>query len=215
MRAWSDGCGTVEDLAPWSSPARHSTPPFFAEPAALPWRNTSPQRSTPGPLPYQMPTTPSWRGPCGRIRCCGAPTAGGAGALAVPDADHAVVAGALRQIELLRAPDRGGREILIHAGLEFDVVLLEVFSGGEQLLVVAAERRAAIAADEARGVESAGTVAADLRHRQPDQRLNTGQEDVAGALGVFLVETDRTLVDSHSTLFRAPAAGHRGGLFIS
>ena len=54
-----------------------------------------------------------------------------AGALAVPDADHAVVPGALRQIELLRAPDRGGREVLVHAGLEFDVVLLEVFSRGE------------------------------------------------------------------------------------
>ena len=54
-----------------------------------------------------------------------------AGALAVPDADHAVMAGALRQIELLRTPDRGGRQILVHAGLEFDVVLLEVFSRGE------------------------------------------------------------------------------------
>jgi hypothetical protein len=33
-------------------------------------------------------------------------------------------------------------------------------------------------------------------------RLNAGQEDVAGALRVFLIETDRTLVDSHlSPLF--------------
>ena len=124
-----------------------------------------------------------------------------AGALAVPDADHAVVAGARRQIELLRAPDRGGREVLVHAGLELDVVLLEMFARGEQLLVVAAERRTAIAGDEARGVETGGAVAADLRHRQADQRLDAGQEDVAGALGVFLIETDRTLVDSHSTLF--------------
>ena len=63
-----------------------------------------------------------------------------AGALAVPDADHAIMLGAGRQIELLRAPDRGGREILVHAGLELDVVLLEMFPRGEQLLVVAAER---------------------------------------------------------------------------
>ena len=69
-----------------------------------------------------------------------------AGALAVPDADHAVMLGAGREIELLRAPDRGGGEVLVHAGLEFDVVLLEMFSRGEQLLVIAAERRAAIAA---------------------------------------------------------------------
>ena len=120
-----------------------------------------------------------------------------AGALAVPDADHAIILGAGRQIELLRAPDRGRREVLVHAGLELDVVLLEVFSGGEQLLVVAAERRAAVAGDEARGVQPRGAVAADLRHRQADQRLNAGQEDVAGTLGVFLIETDRTLVDSH------------------
>src|SRR3984893_10003259 len=123
-----------------------------------------------------------------------------AGALAVPDADHAIMPGAGRQIELLRAPDRGGRKILVHAGLELDVVLLEVLSRGEQLLVVAAERRAAITGYKARGVEAGGPVAADLRHRQADQRLNAGQEDVAGALGVFLVETDRTLVDSHSAL---------------
>ena len=120
-----------------------------------------------------------------------------AGALAVPDADHAVVVGAGREVELLRAPDRGRREVLVHAGLELDVVLFEMFSRGEQLLVVAAERRAAIAGDEARGVQARGAVAPDLRHRQPDQRLDARQEDVAGALGVFLIETDRTLVDSH------------------
>ena len=63
-----------------------------------------------------------------------------AGALAVPDADHAVIFGAGREVELLRAPDRGGGKVLVHAGLELDVVLLEVFSGGEKLLVVTAER---------------------------------------------------------------------------
>ena len=123
-----------------------------------------------------------------------------AGALAVPDADHAIVPGAGREVELLRTPDRGGRKVFVHAGLEFDVVLFEMLAGGEQLLVVAAERRAAIAGNEARGVEALRAVAADLRHRQPDQRLNAGQEDVARPLRVFLVETDRTLVDSHSAL---------------
>ncbi len=54
-----------------------------------------------------------------------------AGALAVPDADHAVMPGTGRQIKLLRAPDRGGGEVLVHAGLELDVVLFEVFSRRE------------------------------------------------------------------------------------
>ena len=102
-----------------------------------------------------------------------------AGALAVPDADHAIVIGAGRKVELLRAPDRGGGQVFVHAGLEFDVVLFEVFSGGEELLVVAAERRAAIAADEACGVQPRGAVAPDLGHRQAYQRLDAGQEDVA------------------------------------
>ena len=133
-----------------------------------------------------------------------------AGALAVPDADHAIVPGAGRQIELLRAPDRGGREVFVHAGLKLDVVLFEVFSRGEQLLIVTTQRRTTITADKARGIEACGAVAADLRHRQSNQRLDSGQEDMAGALGVFLIETDRTLVDSHSTLFkpaRRPAVG--------
>jgi len=54
-----------------------------------------------------------------------------AGALAVPDADDTVILGAGRQAELLRAPDRGGGEVFIYAGLELDVVLLEVLAGGE------------------------------------------------------------------------------------
>ena len=138
-----------------------------------------------------------------------------AGALAVPDADHAIVAGALRQIELLRAPDRGGREILVHAGLELDVVLLEMFARGEQLLVVAAERRTPVARHEPRGIETCGAVAADLRHRQANQRLNPGHEDVAGALGVFLIETDRTLVDSHSTLLTEPSGSLAAPAFLA
>src|SRR4029077_10262136 len=95
-------------------------------------------------------------------------------------------------------------------GLELDVVLFEMLSRGEKLLVVTAERRAAISADKARGVQACGAVPADLGHRQPHQRLDPGQEDVAGALGVFLIETDRTLIDSHSTLYRAERPNGRG-----
>ena len=50
-----------------------------------------------------------------------------AGALAVPDADHAIIFGAGRQVELLRAPDRGRRKVFVHAGLELDVVLSRCF----------------------------------------------------------------------------------------
>ncbi len=76
-----------------------------------------------------------------------------------------------------------------------------MLAGGEQLLVVTAEGGAAIAGDETCRVEACGAIAPDLRHRQADQCLDAGHEDVAGALGVFLVEADRPLVDSHLALF--------------
>ena len=50
----------VELLQEGSSPASASTPPRGAVPALLAWRSASPERSTPGPLPYQMPKTPSY-----------------------------------------------------------------------------------------------------------------------------------------------------------
>ena len=61
MKAYSLWCARVEDLAVWSSPARSSTPPWRDEPAALPCFKASPERSTPGPLPYHMAKTPSKR----------------------------------------------------------------------------------------------------------------------------------------------------------
>ena len=45
--------------------------------------------------------------------------------LAVPHAEHAVVLALAAQFGLLRAPDRGRGEVLVQAGLEQDVVLVE------------------------------------------------------------------------------------------
>ena len=55
--------GTVEDLLPGSSPMRATAPPIAAVPATLLCRIASAARSRPGFLPYQKPTTPSWRAP--------------------------------------------------------------------------------------------------------------------------------------------------------
>src|SRR6266852_3727315 len=63
-------CARVEDLAAWSSPASTSTPPCFEVPAELACLKTSPQRSTPGPLPYQMENTPSYFASGYRLTCC-------------------------------------------------------------------------------------------------------------------------------------------------
>src|SRR5438094_8001157 len=69
-RIWSDWWAVDEDFEAWSSPASTSTPPCFAEPALLPCLKTSPQRSTPGPLPYHMANTPSYLASEYTFTCC-------------------------------------------------------------------------------------------------------------------------------------------------
>ena len=53
--------GSVDDFAAGSSPTTATTPPCIDVPANTAWRIASLLRSNPGPLPYQMPTTPSYR----------------------------------------------------------------------------------------------------------------------------------------------------------
>ena len=62
-------------------------------------------------------------------------------AFAVPDAEHAVelVGARRRKTQLLRAPQGGGGQLFVHAGLEHDVLRLQVVFGFPQRLVVAAQ----------------------------------------------------------------------------
>ena len=62
------------------------------------------------------------------------------GAFAVPDAEHAVVfvRARWRKAQLLGAPQRGGRQLFVDAGLEHHMVRLEVFLGLDQGLVIGA-----------------------------------------------------------------------------
>ena len=94
--------------------------------------------------------------------------------LAVPHAEDAVVAPLAAHLRLLRAPHGGRGEVLVHAGLEEDVVRLEERLGALELLVEAAERRAAIAGDVAGGVQPGAAVALVLHQRQADDRLRPG-----------------------------------------
>jgi hypothetical protein len=66
----SDPEVTVEDFEAGSSPDSASTPPRGMVPAELAWRSTSPERSRPGPLPYQMANTPSRVAPGEKASCC-------------------------------------------------------------------------------------------------------------------------------------------------
>jgi len=71
-----------------------------------------------------------------------------------------------------------------------DVVTLEELARPPQGLVVTAQRRAAIAGDEARGVEPGRFVAPALHQRQANQRLGAGDEDPTGFEGVLVVKRD-------------------------
>src|SRR3546814_13688868 len=84
------------------------------------------------------------------------------------------------QVELLAAPDRGGGEVFVHAGLEFDVIGFEEFAGFPELLVEQAERRATVTGDEAGGVQAGGEIALSLQHRQAHQRLGRSEERRVG-----------------------------------
>ncbi len=109
-------------------------------------------------------------------------------ALAVPHAEHAVVLRAREQADLLRAPDHGRAEVLVEARGELHARRLEVLARAPQLQVEAAERRSAVAADEAGGVEARRRVAQLLHQRQPHQRLHAGQVDPAGFAAVLVVQ---------------------------
>ena len=68
-----------------------------------------------------------------------------AGALAIPDTEYAIDPGAGEHADLLAAPHRGRRQVLVETGRELDVMLLEEGFRTPQRVVVHAERRAAVA----------------------------------------------------------------------
>ena len=110
--------------------------------------------------------------------------------LAVPHREHAVDLGSGRQAELLRAPDRGRREVFVQPGLEHDPVLLQMIAGLPERLVDTAQRRTAVAGHEARGIQTGTSVAFALQHRQTHQRLRSRHEGAAALERVLVVEGD-------------------------
>jgi hypothetical protein len=85
-------------------------------------------------------------------------------AFAVPHAEDAVVFRLGEEGHLLAAPDRGRREVLVDAGLEADMALLQVLFRPGERLVQAAEGRPAVAGNESSGIEPGHLVACALQH---------------------------------------------------
>ncbi len=113
------------------------------------------------------------------------------GSLAVPDAEHAIDRGSREHVDLLAAPYGGRRQVFVQPGLETDIVSLEVPLRLPQCIVVDAERRAAIAGDEAAGIEPRVLVALALHDRQANQRLDAGKINAPGPERIFVVEANR------------------------
>ena len=109
-------------------------------------------------------------------------------ALAVPDREHALEAALALQARLLRSLAGGGGEVLVHARLVDDLVLREQPARPLELLVVAAERRPAVARDVAGRVPPRREIPATLLERQPYQRLHAGHEHPALGEPVLVVE---------------------------
>ena len=99
--------------------------------------------------------------------------------LAVPDAEDAIDRRPGEARQMLRAPDRGRRQILVEAGTEDDIAPLEDVAGAPELDVEAPHRRAAVAGDIAAGVEAGRFVAQALLDRQTHQRLHPGHVEPA------------------------------------
>ncbi|MNE03777.1 hypothetical protein D3C80_962890 [compost metagenome] len=71
------------------------------------------------------------------------------------------------------------------------MVLLEVVAGLPQRLVEAAQRRTAVAGDEAGGVEAVGEVALALHQGQAHQCLDAGHQGFPGLLDVLVFQRGR------------------------
>ena len=129
-----------------------------------------------------------WRGACSDRMLEDIAGSVNTGAFAIPDRKHAIVFRPRKKIDLLRAPDRGRGEVFIDAGLKAHVMRFEMLSGFGCGLIHAAQRRAAIARDETRGIEASGEIALTLHHRQTNQRLRAGQENTAAFQRVFVIQ---------------------------
>jgi hypothetical protein len=113
-----------------------------------------------------------------------------AGAFAIPDAEHPLDIRFGRQDHLLRAPQAGCGNVLVHARHEMNLVCRKVLFGLPQGFVVLPERGAAVSGNEAGRVQAGSAVPLALEHRQAHQGLNPGHEGRAIEPGVFVVELD-------------------------
>ena len=128
------------------------------------------------------------------------------GPLAIPDREHAIDPGFGIALHLLRAEHGSRTQLFIDGGQKADSIGIEQRLHLPQLLVVGAERRAAITADEAAGIEPCRVVERGLHQWQTHQRLGAGEEDLA-ANGLEIV--GETVIVIHRRHRRGRSHGER------
>ena len=99
--------------------------------------------------------------------------------LAIPEREDAFDRALRVGFDALRAEHGGGGQLLVDRGQEADAEFIEPRLRLPHLLIDHAERGAAVAADEAGGVQAALRVERLLHRHQADQRLRAGEEDRA------------------------------------
>ena len=87
-------------------------------------------------------------------------------ALAVPQGKYAIDLRLRQQVQLLRAPNRRGRQVLVHARLEANLSGLQARPFLQHLLVEPAQWRAAVAGHEACRVQAGRSIALALQQQQ-------------------------------------------------
>ena len=112
-------------------------------------------------------------------------------ALAVPEPENAIELALAAQFGLLRAPDGGCSEFLVQPGQELDVGGGQFAGRAHELLIEAAQGRAAISREIAAGVQPGAAVALFLHQNRADQGLIAGHQHMRLTEVVFVVESDR------------------------
>ncbi|MGF6480660.1 hypothetical protein QFZ91_002823 [Paraburkholderia sp. JPY419] len=128
-------------------------------------------------------------------------------ALAVPHREYAIDGTLGIGFDALRAEHGGAAEFFVDRGQKADIARGEQFFRLPQLLIDHAERRAAIAADEAGGVQAAGFVERALHQREAHERLGAGQKDPAARRGEIV---GKLVVGESGRAVDGQASGHGG-----
>lgn len=107
---------------------------------------------------------------------------------AIPEAENTIEPALAPHFGLLRPPDRGRGEVFVEAGLEDDIARRQRLFGAQEIEVETAEGRAAIARDEAGGIQPGAAVDCRLHEQKADNSLRSRDEDAVLGKVVFVGE---------------------------